>query len=159
MQTILDTPSAQINLQGISVGDPVMNSVVQWPTYADTLYGMGLVNLLQREQIRSIMNQGVQALQTGTCKQAFDFWNSVWNDNGELPNPFYYQKFSGSSTTYEQLLVNDPESMAWSTNWLATSQVPLLRREFFFPYAVAGSKSPALWTITCEPAKRRRACL
>ena len=122
-KVILDNPSAGVNLRGISVGDPVMNSIVQWPTYADTLYGMGLVNIAQREHIRSVMAQGVQAMLTQGCKQGFDFWNSVWNDNGEAPSPFYYQQYSGSSTTYEQLLVNDPVSMAWSINWLGTSQV------------------------------------
>jgi vitellogenic carboxypeptidase-like protein len=122
-KVILDNPQAGINLVGISVGDPVMNSIVQWPTYADTLYGMGLVNIAQREHVREVMAQGVQAMLTQGCKQGFDFWNSVWNDNGEAPTPFYYQQYSGSSTTYEQLLVNDPASMSWSINWLATSQV------------------------------------
>lgn len=123
-KVVLDTnkPGRFINLQGVSVGDPVMNSNVQWPTYADTLYGMGLVNIAQREQIRSIMASGVQAL-SRSCKEAFDYWNLVWNDNGEAPQPFYYQAFSGSSTTYEQLLFQDPISMSWSTDWLATNQV------------------------------------
>lgn len=100
-----------------------MNQVHQWPTYADTLYGMGLVNVAQREKIRSIMAEGVQAMLHQSCKAGFDFWNSVWNDNGEMPQPFYYQQFSGSSTTYESLLVNDPTSFAWSGDWLSTSQV------------------------------------
>lgn len=114
---------SSINLVGISVGDPVMNSVVQWPTYGSTLYGMGLVNLQQKNLIDSQMQKGVKAMLTQSCKAGFDFWNSVWNDNGEAPFPFYYQQFSGSSTTYEQLLVSDPESMAWSGYWLSLSQV------------------------------------
>lgn len=94
----------KINLQGVSVGDPVMNSIVQWPTYAGTLYGMGLINLQQKAFIGSVMEKGVNAMLTSTCRTAFEYWNSVWNDNGERPEPFYYKKFSGSSTTYEQLL-------------------------------------------------------
>merc|ERR1711991_741751 len=83
---------AAINLKGVSVGDPVMNQVHQWPTYADTLYGMGLVSIAQREKIRSVLAQGVTAMVTDSCKAGFDFWNSVWNDTGEAPAPFYYKQ-------------------------------------------------------------------
>ncbi len=153
------------------MGDPVLNSFVQWPTYGSTLYGMvrmashtvscvhssaaerlfqGLVNLPQRDHIDSIMASGVQAIAKESCKagyasampqihkqtvfcfsvsltstrmRRFDFWNSVWNDNGEAPSPFYYQQYSGSNTTYEQLLTVDPPSQAWSGNWLGLPQV------------------------------------
>ena len=33
-----------VNFVGLAVGDPVLNGVYQWPTYADTLYGMGPVS-------------------------------------------------------------------------------------------------------------------
>lgn len=59
-QTILKTnsPGKTINLVGVSVGDPVMNSYAQWPTYGSTLYGMGLINIPQRTLIDGIMAQG-----------------------------------------------------------------------------------------------------
>lgn len=43
---------------------------------------------------------------------------AVWNDDGENPSPFLYQAFSGSNTTYEQLLNVDPPQQDWPIYWL-----------------------------------------
>ena len=81
-----------INFVGLAVGDPVLNGIVQWPTYPDTLYGMGLIMLDEREKLRTIFSNGVDALKkweagTGDCWTAFSYWNSVFEDDsgGGLP--------------------------------------------------------------------------
>ena len=108
---------------GVSVGDPILNSIVQYPTYPDTLYGMGLVNIPQRELLRQVLANATHLMLTESCRSGFDLWNSIWNDDGALPLPFYYKTFTGSSMTDEALLISPPASFAWSGNWIATSQV------------------------------------
>lgn len=68
------------SFKGIAVGDPILNAKAQWPTYADTLYGMGVIMKDEREHIRSVMAKAVDNLDH--CPTAFSHWNSVWNDNG-----------------------------------------------------------------------------
>jgi hypothetical protein len=55
-------------------------------------YGMGVVMVDEREELRSIFANGVAAIKqweagTGDCWTAFQWWNSVWQDDsgGGLP--------------------------------------------------------------------------
>jgi hypothetical protein len=41
------------------------------PTYPDTLYGMGVVMVSEREQLRTIMDSSVTELKAGNCPAAF----------------------------------------------------------------------------------------
>ena len=61
-----------INLQGLAVGDPCIDWTVQMPTYSEGLYGLGVLNLDQRDKITKIMDSSVSALEAyqrgeGTC--------------------------------------------------------------------------------------------
>jgi len=72
----------KINLKGILLGDPVLDSKKQFLTYASTLYGMGLIMEYERIEIEIIMKKAVKEIENKNCPQAFKYWNSVWNDNG-----------------------------------------------------------------------------
>eukprot|EP00750_Incisomonas_marina_P003280 INCI13045.2.p2 GENE.INCI13045.2~~INCI13045.2.p2 ORF type:complete len:526 (-),score=95.10 INCI13045.2:1887-3239(-) len=109
-----------INFVGLAVGDPVMNGQYQWGTYANTLYGMGVVMLDEREELTTIFDNGIDALKkfeagTGDCWTAFEFWNSVWQDDsgGGLPGKF--ANFTGSDNSENVLLGAQPaEFDYWS---------------------------------------------
>merc|ERR1712216_732037 len=118
----------QINFVGLAVGDPVLHAEYQWPTYADTLYGMGLVMLDEREQLRTIFANGVAAHKKwaageGDCWTAFQYWNSVWEDDsgGGLPGKFC--SFTGSDNSESVLLGGQPPEFDHWTAFLAQSNV------------------------------------
>ena len=102
---LADDPN--INLKGLAVGDPCIDWTVQMPTYADGLYGLGVLNLDQRDKITKIMDSSVSALEAyqrgeGTCRASFDFWNSVWDDDGHDTGgktAGYFTEYTGSTMT------------------------------------------------------------
>ena len=103
----------EINFAGLAVGDPILHWGYQYPTYADTLYGMGIVMLDEREEIRAIMKNASDALTkweqgTGDCWTSFQYWNSVWQDDsgGGLPGKF--AAFTGSDNGENVLLGGQP---------------------------------------------------
>jgi len=112
-----------INFVGLAVGDPVMNGGYQWPTYADTLYGFGVVMLDEREELRTIFNNGVESLKKfdageGDCWTAFSYWNSVWQDDsgGGLPGKFC--NFTGSDNSENVLLGGQPPEFDYWTEFM-----------------------------------------
>jgi len=72
----------KINIKGILLGDPILDPKAQLPTYANTLYGMGLIMDYERDEIEEIMNKAAKKYDEGKWTEAFNYWNSVWNDNG-----------------------------------------------------------------------------
>ena len=77
---ILLAKDPEINFVKLAVGDPCINAQYQWGTYADTLYGMGVLMKDEREQVRTIMNRGIDKLKAfeagqGTCRADFKEWN------------------------------------------------------------------------------------
>jgi len=113
--------SVQVNLKGISVGDPVLNARVQWPTYADTLYSMGLLMKSERDKIADIMEKGVR-LMDENCYDAFVQWNRVWMDDGGYScKPHcdsFFKNMTGSSATDNELLGKDPASFDYESDYL-----------------------------------------
>ena len=105
-----------INFVKLAVGDPCINAQYQWGTYADTLYGMGVVMKDEREQIRTIMNRGIDKLKsfeagTGTCRSAFSEWNSVWDDDGHdsgTGTSGLFTTMTGSTMTEDILMTESP---------------------------------------------------
>ena len=68
----LKEDAAPINFAGLAVGDPCINWAVQMPTYPDTMYGMGVIMMDEREELRQIMNKSVSQLNqncTGLLKR------------------------------------------------------------------------------------------
>eukprot|EP01059_Diplonema_ambulator_P008992 TRINITY_DN1875_c1_g4_i1.p1 TRINITY_DN1875_c1_g4~~TRINITY_DN1875_c1_g4_i1.p1 ORF type:complete len:521 (+),score=189.22 TRINITY_DN1875_c1_g4_i1:44-1606(+) len=112
----------KINLKGVSVGDPIINNKYQWPTYGNTLYGMGVIMLDERQIIDNIMQNGINALETN-CTQAFQYWNSVWNDDGGGGYPGLYYQFTGSSMTEDVLLGEEPEGFTWYQDFMKKPDV------------------------------------
>eukprot|EP01060_Flectonema_neradi_P027518 TRINITY_DN37122_c0_g1_i1.p1 TRINITY_DN37122_c0_g1~~TRINITY_DN37122_c0_g1_i1.p1 ORF type:complete len:541 (+),score=132.41 TRINITY_DN37122_c0_g1_i1:43-1623(+) len=108
---------ALINLWGVSVGDPIINHHYQWKTYGNTLYGMGVIMLDEREIIDNIMTNGSMYLDSN-CTKAFEYWNSVWNDDGGGGYPGLYYQFTGSSMTENVLLGAEPAGFGWSVDFL-----------------------------------------
>jgi hypothetical protein len=92
-----------VNIKGFSVGDPVMDAITQWPTYATTLYSMGLLMGDERDKLESIFKSGVDHVKAGNCWEGFLQWNRVWNDDGGTscsPNcDFYFKNLTGSDFT------------------------------------------------------------
>lgn len=111
----------KINLQGISVGDPVLDPHHQWPTYAHTLYSMGLLMEDERDKVAAIMRKGVSLLDK-SCYDAFTQWNRVWmDDGGSSCSPhcdFYFKNMTGSSSTDNQLLGKDPANFDYGSDYL-----------------------------------------
>eukprot|EP00933_Yihiella_yeosuensis_P049679 TRINITY_DN4686_c0_g1_i1.p1 TRINITY_DN4686_c0_g1~~TRINITY_DN4686_c0_g1_i1.p1 ORF type:complete len:590 (+),score=94.94 TRINITY_DN4686_c0_g1_i1:69-1772(+) len=112
----------QINIKGIAVGDPAMDNKYQYPTYATTLYSMGLLLEDERATVETLMDKA-RDLNDVNCSQSFQVWNKVFNDDGGsscYPNcEFLFQKFTGSSNTEHLLLGAQPESMGHFRKWLA----------------------------------------
>jgi len=120
-----------INFQGLAVGDPCIDWEVQMPTYADGLYGLGVLNLEQKRKISDIMDSSVSALHAykhgeGTCKASFDFWNSVWDDDGHDSGgktQGLFTQFTGSTMTEDILMSKSPSSFGeyvdYSRSWCA----------------------------------------
>lgn len=132
-----------INFAGLAVGDPILNHKTQWLTYADTVYGMGLVMLDEREELRTIFNNGVDELKkweagTGSCWTAFTWWNSVFEDDsgGGLPGKFC--NFSGSDNAENVLLSGQPKGFDSWTNFMEIPSVKLAMH-------AAGSPSTSTW--------------
>jgi len=59
---------------------------------------MGLVMENERDALRQVFKTAVAHLDD-SCNKAFDAWNSVWNDNGGGGSPGLFWKYTGSSAT------------------------------------------------------------
>jgi len=124
-----------INFVKLAVGDPCINAQYQWGTYADTLYGMGVVMKDEREQIRTIMNRGIDKLKsfeagTGTCRSAFSEWNSVWDDDGHdsgTGTSGLFTTMTGSTMTEDILMTESPASF---DNFMLFFQRPEIAKAF-----------------------------
>jgi vitellogenic carboxypeptidase-like protein len=99
----------RINFRSLLVGDPAIDWTVQMPTYADTLYGMGVIMLDERAELAAVMADSVANL--ANCSVAFDIWNQVWDDNGGLgpsQGRGWFAKKTGSFNTENILMGNSP---------------------------------------------------
>eukprot|EP00656_Telonema_subtile_P025294 TRINITY_DN2737_c0_g1_i3.p1 TRINITY_DN2737_c0_g1~~TRINITY_DN2737_c0_g1_i3.p1 ORF type:complete len:474 (+),score=94.15 TRINITY_DN2737_c0_g1_i3:99-1520(+) len=115
----------KINFKGLAVGDPAIDWEAQMPTYANTLYGMGVLMLDEREQLAKTMQASVALLKTGDCPRAFDVWNSVWDDNGGLgpsEGHGWYANTTGSFNTANVLMGNSPIGWTHINQFFATSE-------------------------------------
>lgn len=119
-----DPPANKINLAGIAVGDPVMDLSVQMPTYAPTLYGLGVLSVEQRDDIAAIMQRAVTLLASGKCVDSFNQWNSVWNDDGSLgPNAGKYYEYTGCNITENSLLTVEPPALDFYDKFVQDPEV------------------------------------
>ena len=107
------TDGPRIPFDALAVGDPCINWGHQMPTYADTLYGMGVLMVDEREELRAVMAESVEQIRKGldNCPAAFKTWNAVWDDNGGLSpsagRGWYAQK-TGDFNTANILMGNGP---------------------------------------------------
>ena len=103
----------RVNLVGMAVGDPVMSNAYQYPTYASTLHGMGVVMADERDRLAAIFANATALQQEGQCSASFDEWNSVWGDDGGFsckPHcKFLFKAMTGSSETENLLLGAEPK--------------------------------------------------
>jgi len=94
---------------------------VQWPTYATTLYSMGLIMEDERDKLEGIFRKGVQLLDE-SCEAAFTEWNRVWMDDGGTScSPkcdFHYKNLTGSSMTANALLGANPKALDYFGSFL-----------------------------------------
>jgi len=120
-----------INFKALAVGDPVMNGQQQWLTYPDTLYGMGVIMTDEREQLRGIVQKGVQTLnewQQGkaTCRDAFNYWNAIWDDDGHDSGGAtvgLFTNMTGSTMTEDILMTASPDSFDNLDKWFARPDI------------------------------------
>jgi vitellogenic carboxypeptidase-like protein len=132
---VLLAKDPDINFVKLAVGDPCINGKYQWGTYADTLYGMGVLMKDEREQIRAIMDRGVAKLQAfedgaGTCRDAFKEWNSVWDDDGHdsgTGTDGLFTSMTGSTMTEDILMTASPASF---DNFMLFFQRPEIAKAF-----------------------------
>lgn len=112
----------QVDIRGIAAGDPCMDNKYQFPTYASTLYAMGLVMEDERAVVEAVM-ANASRLNDVDCVLAFTEWNKLWNDDGgsscEPDCEFLFKAFTGSSNTEHLLLGAQPESMNYFRKFLA----------------------------------------
>lgn len=113
--------NVKINLKGVAVGDPILNAKYQFPTYANTLKGMGLVMDDEYENIKNIMDNAVKNLDN--CPVAFKYWNSVWNDNGGGGAPGLFYQYTGSNATMNQALPDAGTTYDQGTKWMQNKDV------------------------------------
>ena len=107
-------PQQQITLRGLAVGDPAINWERQMPTYADMMYGMGVLMVDEREELRAVMAKSVEQMSKGDCPAAFKSWNAVWDDDGGIgptmsPTAMsWYTQKTGDKNTANILMGNGP---------------------------------------------------
>jgi hypothetical protein len=112
----------KIDLRGLAVGDPLIDNKVQWPTYPNTLYGMGVIMLEERKKLEGIFAKGIAALGSN-CSEAFVHWNSVWNDDGGGGAPGLYYEMTGSSMTENVLLGDAPAGFDYWSDWFKQAAI------------------------------------
>jgi carboxypeptidase C (cathepsin A) len=106
-------PDTQIPFDALAVGDPCINWEAQMPTYPETMYGMGVIMMDEREELRQIMEESISQLKQGPkyCTAAFNTWNQVFDDNGGLgpsAGKGWYARKTGSFNTANVLMGNGP---------------------------------------------------
>lgn len=112
----------KINFVGLAVGDPILNSHYQWKTYGATLYALGLVFGSERDNIDTMMNEGIDLLDSN-CPAAFAKWNATWDDN-RGGNHGLFHKYSGSGMTENALMsAPPPEFDRWNMYTMAHQEV------------------------------------
>ena len=94
---------SRINFRSLLVGDPAIDWTVQMPTYADTLYGMGVIMLDERAELAAVMADSVANL--ANCSTAFNIWNQVLLPRAErraqcLPSDVPTHDAPGRSSVY-----------------------------------------------------------
>jgi hypothetical protein len=104
-----------------------MDWSVQMPTYASTLYGLGVLSVEERDNIAAIRQRSLTALNAGRCQECFDEWNSVWNDDGGLVNGGLYYNYTGCNITENSLLTTDPAALDFSNKYV---QDPAIQKMF-----------------------------
>ena len=112
-----------IDFAALAVGDPCINWKYQMKTYANTLYGMGVIMLDEKAELESIMAKSVANLDN--CTAAFNLWNSVWDDNGGLgpsQGRGWFARKTGSFNTANVLMGNSPPGFGFINEFLATPE-------------------------------------
>ena len=66
----------RINFKSLLVGDPCINWKTQMLTYANTLYGMGVIMLKEREDLQAKMEASVKFLDS-SCPKAFSIFGTL----------------------------------------------------------------------------------
>jgi hypothetical protein len=117
----------RIPFEALAVGDPCINWERQMPTYPDTMYGMGVLMVDEREELRGIMATAVEQMQQGSdnCPAAFKTWNAIFDDNGGLAPSAgrgWYAKTTGDFNTANILMGNGPAGFGELFNFWAKSE-------------------------------------
>lgn len=70
---------------------------------------MGLIMEYERAEVDTIMQKAVNEINNKNCPKAFNYWNSVWNDNGGGGAPGLFYRMTGcSATMFEAVCVPNP---------------------------------------------------
>lgn len=134
----------RILFDALAVGDPCINWERQMPTYPDTMYGMGVLMVDEREELRAVMAKSVEQIQQGldNCPAAFNTWNSVWDDNGGLAPSAgrgWYAKTTGDFNTANILMGNGPAGFGELFNFWAKPEA----KDAFHVQGIPAPSNPA----------------
>lgn len=116
--------SSRINFESLLVGDPCINWKTQMLTYANTLYGMGVIMLDERVDLQARMEDSVKYLDS-SCPTAFNIWNQVWDDNGGLgpsKGRGWFARKTGSFNTENVLMGNSPSGWEFMGGFWAKAE-------------------------------------
>jgi vitellogenic carboxypeptidase-like protein len=100
-----------IPLRAIAVGDGWVDPRTHLATYADAVYGLGILDPVQHDELGALMQAALARLDAGDNVGAFALWNSFWGDCGgpcglNVPSGFNNQ--TGCQNTLNFLETNYP---------------------------------------------------
>jgi len=91
-----------INLQGIAIGDGLMDPLTQFTGFGPLLYTLGLADENEVEEISNYEKTFVQLLDAGDYKGAFEVFDMLMNGDF-YPYPTYFENITGTTNYYNLL--------------------------------------------------------
>nr|XP_054767401.1 probable serine carboxypeptidase CPVL [Lytechinus pictus] len=119
-----ENPKAKvyINLQGMAIGDGLVDPYSMFPGYGDLMYQTGQIDLKQKDVVDLYTYKGSEFINQGKWLECFQQFDILLN--GDLyPYPTFYYNATGSNNYYNFMMTTLPADTNYYNNYLALPEV------------------------------------
>jgi len=109
-----------IPFSGIAVGDGWIDPINMMPAYAEMMFGMGIVSVVEKKTIQDYVDRSVAALRDEDYLTSFNIWDEMLN--GDVwPYKNYIHNITGSNNYYN--LLSPPGTPSYYNQYLSQPDV------------------------------------
>ncbi|XP_786169.3 probable serine carboxypeptidase CPVL [Strongylocentrotus purpuratus] len=116
------TAKVHINLQGMAIGDGLVDPYSMFQGYGDLMYQTSQVDLKQKKVVDQYTSKGTDYINQGKWLECFEQFDIVLN--GDLfPYPTFYYNATGSNNYYNFMMTTLPADTNYYNDYLAFPEV------------------------------------